>query len=217
MDIQSNLEKVKRSTHGQVIIAATKYVDDDVIRQLFHLGVKDMGENRVQDFIRKQEKLIDLPIRWHFIGHLQTNKVKMVINKIDYLHSLDSEKLAIAINQYRQYKLQCFVEVKLTDEPNKTGIEIDQLNDFIHSLAQYDIIQVVGLMGMAKANGATEEVKESFQTLKTLRDNIEKLNLPYAPCHYLSMGMSDDYQIAIECQSTHLRLGSILFRNEEKS
>ena len=215
MNLKNNLEKVKKLIQGQTIIAATKYVEDDVIRQLYHFGIQDMGENRVQDFLRKQEKLADLPIHWHFIGHLQTNKVKMVINKIDFLHSLDSEKLAIEIKRYRQEKLPCFVEVKLTDEPNKTGIQIDQVNEFIHSLSQYDIIQVVGLMGMAKANGTPEEVRNSFLSLKKLRDDIEKLKLPYAPCHYLSMGMSDDFQIALECQATHLRLGSILFRNEE--
>jgi len=215
MNLQKNLDNVKKNLRGQTLIAATKYVDELIIRELYKAGINAMGENRVQDFMRKQDKLLDLPIEWHFIGHLQSNKVKMMINRIDFLHSLDSLKLANAIQQYREKSLPCFIEVKLTNEPNKTGVSIEELHQFVLSLAQYDIISVVGLMGMAKANGTNEEVEMSFLTLKRLRDEIEQLKLPHAPCHYLSMGMSDDYLKAIECQSTHLRLGSILFRNEE--
>lgn len=215
MNLQKNLEIVKKNLHGQIIIAATKYVDADVIRQLYDLGITEVGENRVQDFLQKKDKLHDLPIKWHFIGHLQTNKVRMMINQIDCLHSLDSLKLAQVIQQYRQTILPCFIEVKLTDEPNKTGIAAEDLIQFVQSLSQYDIISIVGLMGMAKANGTEEEVESSFKLLKKLREEVQSLNLPYAPCHSLSMGMSDDYQIAVKCDSTHLRLGSILFRNEE--
>lgn len=215
MNLKKNLEMITKNLHGQKIIAATKYVGSNVIHQLYDLGVTEVGENRVQDFIKKYDELENLPIKWHFIGHLQTNKVKMMINKIDYLHSLDSIKLAQVIQQYRQTLLPCFIEIKLTDEPNKTGIAPEDLIQFVQSLRQYDIISIVGLMGMAKAKGTKEEVASSFLHLKELRDIVQSLNLSYAPCHYLSMGMSDDYQIAIECESTHLRLGSILFRNEE--
>jgi len=215
MNLKANLEKIKSHLHGQTLVAATKYVDAPTILELYALGVEDIGENRVQDFIRKQDLLTDLPIKWHFIGHLQTNKVKSVINRISYLHSLDSVKLAKVIQNERKTTLPCFIEVKLTDEPNKTGILPSELVDFVHSLAQYDIINVVGLMGMAKANGSATEVYDSFNQLRHLRDDLARLNLSYAPCKWLSMGMSDDYQIAIECGATHLRLGSILYRNEE--
>lgn len=215
MTIQKNLDTIKPFLNGQTIIAATKYVEADKIKELYTLGIDNIGENRVQDFLRKFDLLTDLPIKWHFIGHLQTNKVKMMINKIDYLHSLDSLKLANAIQKERMTQLPCFIEVLLTNEPNKTGILPSEVFDFVQSLKQYDIISVVGLMGMAKANGSEAEVKTSFNQLRELRNEIANLNLPYAPCKWLSMGMSDDYQIAIECEATHLRLGSILFRNEE--
>ncbi|PKL01556.1 MAG: YggS family pyridoxal phosphate-dependent enzyme [Tenericutes bacterium HGW-Tenericutes-1] len=215
MTIQKNLDTIKPFLNGQTIIAATKYVEADKIKELYTLGIDNIGENRVQDFLRKFDLLTDLPIKWHFIGHLQTNKVKMMINKIDYLHSLDSLKLANAIQKERMTQLPCFIEVLLTNEPNKTGILPSEVFDFVQSLKQYDIISVVGLMGMAKANGSEAEVKKSFDQLRELRNEIANLNLPYAPCKWLSMGMSDDYQIAIECEATHLRLGSILFRNEE--
>ncbi len=215
MNLKANLDTVRSHFHGQTLVAATKYVDAPTILELYALGVEDVGENRVQDFIRKQDLLTDLPIKWHFIGHLQTNKVKTVINRISYLHSLDSLKLAKEIQKERKTSLPCFVEVKLTDEPNKTGILPSELLQFVHSLVQYDIITVVGLMGMAKANGSEKEIKDSFNCLRSLRDDVTRLNLAYAPCKWLSMGMSDDYQIAIECGATHLRLGSILYRNEE--
>ena len=215
MNIQKNLDTIKPFIKNQIIVAATKYVEVDEIKALYACGIENVGENRAQDFLRKYDLLTDYPLKWHFIGHLQTNKVKMMINKIDYLHSLDSLKLASSIQKERNSILPCFIEVLLTDEPNKTGILPSEVLDFVQSLQQYDIISVVGLMGMAKANGSEAEVKTSFNQLRELRNEIAKLNLPYAPCQWLSMGMSDDYQIAIECEATHLRLGSILFRNEE--
>lgn len=215
MNIQKNLDRVNPHLKGQIIVAATKYVDAEEIKQLYACGVDNVGENRVQDFLRKYDLLKSLPLKWHFIGQLQTNKVKTMINKIDYLHSLDRLNLAKEIQKERRTPLQCFVEVKLTDEPNKSGVLPSELRDFVQSLKQYDIISVVGLMGMAKANGTIEEVQSSFSQLRDLRNEIAQLKLPYAPCQWLSMGMSDDYQMAIEFEATHLRLGSILFRNEE--
>ena len=215
MSLLANLNQIETHLLGQTIVAATKYVEAPTILELYACGIDNVGENRVQDFLRKYELLKEIPIKWHFIGHLQTNKVKMMINKIDYLHSLDSLKLANAIQKDRITILPCFIEVKLTDEPNKTGVLPSEVLHFVQSLKQYDIITVVGLMGMAKANGSKEEVKASFNLLRQLRDDIAKFNLTNAPCQWLSMGMSDDYQIAIECQATHLRLGSILFRSED--
>lgn len=215
MNLARNLEQVQSRLTTQTLIAATKYVDDEVIRELYHLGVENMGENRVQDMIRKQEALKDLPIKWHFIGHLQTNKVVSAINRIICLHSLDSVRLAAEIQKTRVLPLDCFIEVRLTEEPNKTGVSPSELLEFVKQLEKYDIINIVGLMGMAEAGGSISTVRKNFTLLHTLRDQVKLLQLSHAPCEYLSMGMSDDYNTAIECGSTHLRLGSILFRNEE--
>src|SRR5690606_3387861 len=127
---QKNLDKIRPFLKGQTIVAATKYVEADEIKALYACGIENVGENRVQDFLRKYDILSDYPLKWHFIGHLQTNKVKMMINKIDYLHSLDSLKLANAIQKERIAQLPCFIEVLLTDEPNKTGILPSDVLDF---------------------------------------------------------------------------------------
>lgn len=215
MILSKNVQKIQSELHGQTIVAATKYVESDVIRQLVNLGIINIGENVAQALLKKQAELIDLPIIWHFLGHLQTNKVKMIINKIMYLHSLDSLHLAQEINRERTRTLDCFIEVNISNELTKTGISNVELTNFVTALAKYDKIRVVGLMGMAANTNDYTVIQQSFRKLAILRDGIEQMQLPYAPCHYLSMGMSHDYQIAIASGATHLRLGSILFRNEE--
>ncbi|MDD3842574.1 MAG: YggS family pyridoxal phosphate-dependent enzyme [Candidatus Izemoplasmatales bacterium] len=215
MILSKNVQKIQSELHGQTIVAATKYVESDVIRQLVNLGITNIGENVAQALLKKQAELIDLPIIWHFLGHLQTNKVKMIINKIMYLHSLDSLHLAQEINRERTRTLDCFIEVNISNELTKTGISNVELTNFVTALAKYDKIRVVGLMGMAANTNDYTVIQQSFRKLAILRDGIEQMQLPYAPCHYLSMGMSHDYQIAIASGATHLRLGSILFRNEE--
>jgi pyridoxal phosphate enzyme (YggS family) len=215
LSIQSNVERIRKNLNNEIIVAATKYVGSEQIRTLYATGIDTMGENRVQDLLRKQEELTDLPIRWHFIGHRQTNKVKSMINRIECFHSLDRIKLASEIQNERNQPLDCFIEVKLTDEPLKTGVLPSELLDFIRSLEKYDIIKVIGLMGMAKADGSVDEIRANFGLLRHLQQQVEAMNLSYAPCHYLSMGMSQDYHYALEFHSTHLRLGSILFRSEE--
>lgn len=215
MILSKNVQKIQSELHGQTIVAATKYVESDVIRQLVNLGITNIGENVAQALLKKQAELIDLPIIWHFLGHLQTNKVKMIINKIMYLHSLDSLHLAQEINRERTRTLDCFIEVNISNELTKTGISSAELSNFVTTLAKYDKIRVVGLMGMAANTNDFTVIQQSFRKLAILRDGIEQMQLPYAPCHYLSMGMSHDYQIAIASGATHLRLGSILFRNEE--
>jgi hypothetical protein len=215
MSIQENLARIRPDLLHQTIVAATKYVGAAEIRTLYALGITDMGENHAQALLEKQETLKDLPIRWHFIGHLQTNKVKAVINCIDCLHSLDSLRLAEEITKYRHTPLDCFIEVHISAESTKTGILPTDLPNFIDSLAKYDTIRVIGLMGMAENTEDISRIRANFMTLAQLRKQIESRHLAYAPCHDLSMGMSHDYKIAIECGATYLRLGSILFRKEE--
>lgn len=215
MNITKNLEQVRSATHGVAIIAATKYVSSVEIRQLFSAGQLDCGENRAQDLLTKQSDLQDLPIRWHFIGHLQTNKVPAIINRIVALHSLDSLKLAKSIQQHRLGTLPCYVEVLTSDEEGKTGVLPEETVKFVESLAQYDTIEVVGLMTVAPNTNDPLLLRKAFETVRQLRDQIASKHYKHAPCTFLSMGMSSDYELAIACGATHLRLGSILFRNEE--
>lgn len=191
------------------LVAATKYGDIDDLKELYRNGVFNFGENRVDAFLNKYEALKDLNIKWHFIGHLQRNKAHLVLNKIDYLHSLDSLELVKTINKYRLSPLNCFVEVSINLEENKNGVPYYEVKDFIKECLKYPNVNIVGLMMMAVANSSEESLHNQFRKLKELKDDLEKefnISLPY-----LSMGMSDDYKEAIEEGATHIRLGRVLF------
>jgi len=214
MDLAKNLALVKPMLGAATLVAATKYVGAEEIAKLVALGVCDIGENKVDAYLEKRAALKDLPIRWHFIGHLQSNKAKGVVETIEVLHSLDSLKLAAEIQKRRDRPLPCFVEVRISGEPAKNGIEPEALAEFVRELAKYDKIQVIGLMGMAADTPDEPRIEASFRTLARLRDEIQHERFPHAPCGFLSMGMSGDFKIALRCGATHVRLGSILFRNE---
>ncbi len=211
---RSMLDTVKEEATSQTIIAATKYVGVDTIKELYDEGITNIGENRVKDFLEKYEVLHDLDIKWHFIGHLQSKKVKKVINKIDYLHSLDRENLAEEIQKYRSLPLKCFVEVNISEEASKYGLNPEDVVSFCQTMTKYDRINIIGLMGMAELTDDEDTIKSQFTKLLDLREEI-KIALPHSDIEALSMGMSNDYKIAIGCGATHLRIGSILFRNEE--
>ena len=205
-DIKEFLQTIPQDV---TLVAASKYVDTQDIRALANVGINNIGENRVESFLHKYEELHDLPIVWHFIGHLQTNKANKVIDKIDFLHSLDSLKLAEIINTKRLRPLNCFIEVSINLEENKNGVPYFALSDFIEQILKMKNINLVGLMMMAKANSSDDSLCEQFKKLRLLRDEMENkysIKLPH-----LSMGMSDDYQIAIKEGATHIRLGRILF------
>ena len=191
------------------LVAATKYGDVDDLKELYSNGVFNFGENRVDAFLNKYEALKDLDIKWHFIGHLQRNKAHLVLDKIDYLHSLDSLELVKTINKYRLSPLNCFIEVSINLEENKNGVPYYEVKDFVKECLKYPKVNIVGLMMMAVANSSEENLHNQFRKLKELKDDLEKdfnISLPY-----LSMGMSDDYKVAVAEGATHIRLGRVLF------
>lgn len=191
------------------VVAATKYINADGIKELYNNGFYNYGENRVQDFLIKYNLLLDYKdIKWHFIGHLQTNKAKLVLDKIDYLHSLDSLKLAELIDKYRTTPLKTFIEVSINLEETKNGVPYYEVEEFVKEVLKHPKIELVGLMMMAVKDSLNPE--EQFKKLATLRDELEnklKIKIPY-----LSMGMSDDYLSALKAGATHIRLGRILFK-----
>ena len=194
------------------LVGATKYGDVDDLKDLYNSGVFNFGENRVDAFLTKYEALKDLDIKWHFIGHLQRNKAHLVLNKIDYLHSLDSLELVKTINKTRLSPLNCFVEVSINLEENKNGVPYYEVKDFIKECLQYPNVNIIGLMMMAVAQSSESSLHNQFRKLRELKDNLEKelnISLPY-----LSMGMSDDYKIAVEEGATHIRLGRVLFNQD---
>ena len=206
----SNLPSIIKSVEDARIVAATKYVDVDKMQELLTYNITDFGENRVDSFLEKYELLKDNKnITWHFIGSLQTNKVKKIIDKIDYLHSLNSVKLASFINKYRTSPLKCFLEINLTNSSTKTGIDITEVENTLKEIKNYPNVFVIGLMCMTEAWMSDDEKEQIFTELAELKNKLNDLG--YSEITELSMGMSDDYLIAIKCGATFVRLGRILF------
>jgi pyridoxal phosphate enzyme (YggS family) len=187
-----------KTLENVVIICASKYFSTIEMGMLIQKGVEHFGENRVDSFLEKFDKLSHEKIFWHFIGHLQRNKAKNIISKLDYLHTLDSLALAEVIQGHRENPLNCFIQINATHEAQKHGITLDEVPTFMLNIKKYDKINVVGFMSMGKQDDAIE-TKNAF-------DTIEKLRVEYNLL-YTSMGMSDDYLIALESNATHLRLG----------
>jgi pyridoxal phosphate enzyme (YggS family) len=187
-----------KTLENVVIICASKYFSTIEMGMLLQKGVEHFGENRVDSFLEKFEKLSHEKIFWHFIGHLQRNKAKQIISKLDYLHTLDSLALAEVIQGHREKPLNCFVQINATHEAQKHGITLDEVPIFMLNIKKYDKINVVGFMSMGKQDDAIE-TKNAFDTIEQLRVEYNLL--------YTSMGMSDDYLIALESNATHLRLG----------
>lgn len=192
------------------LVAATKYVGPEDLLVLLKNGVNNFGENRTDSFLTKYYALQNKDVVWHFIGHLQRNKAKEVINSIDYLHSLDSIKLAEIIEKYREKPLKCFVEVSINLEETKNGVPFYKAKEFIKEVLNFKKIELVGLMMMAVKQSNETSLDQQFAKLRELKDQLEKefnIKLPY-----LSMGMSDDYKEALKEGATHIRLGRILYK-----
>ena len=208
--VRKDIEEFKNSIPKDVtIVAASKYVGSEDVNVLLKAGINNIGENRVDSFLHKYEELKDKGIIWHFIGHLQRNKALEVIDKIDYLESLDSLKLAELINTHRLSPLKCFIEVSINLEENKNGVPYFEVESFLREVLKYQNIQIVGFMMMAIADSNENSLCEQFAKLRKLRAEMEtKLNIKLP---YLSMGMSEDYKEAIKEGATHVRLGRILF------
>ncbi len=201
---KENIIKLKEELKDVVIVAATKYISEPAMKDLYNMGITNFGENRVEPFVRKHKNLSDLNITWHFIGHLQRNKCKQIINDIDYLHSLDSLELCEMINKYRNKPLKCFVELKMDINTNKNGVLVENLEEFLNKIKEnYKNIDVVGLMAMAEPMMNKDELKEFYKKVVELGN---KYNLKE-----FSLGMSEDYKEAVLMGSTHVRLGRILY------
>ena len=196
------------------IVAATKYFDIDKTKEIIDAGIKDIGENRKDTFLAKYEAFKDLGITWHYFGVIKIppKLSPSFIDSIDFLHSLDSIDLANAINKARKKvePLKCFVQVNLSNNANKTGLNETRVIPFIKSLAKYEKIKVVGLMTIATYTVDDEVLENCFRTLKELQLEVQALNLPYAPCTELSMGMSNDYKLAVKYGATMIRIGTLL-------
>jgi len=200
------------------IIAVTKYVSLAMTESVLKHGLEHIGENRWQNAEEKWNALGDQGT-WHFIGHLQTNKVKDVIGKFAYIHSLDRLSLAKELNnkaEALQMDVNCFAQVNVSGETSKYGLEPEQLVPFIKEMQAYPRIHIAGLMTMAPFEYEAEQTRPVFRGLRTLRDELNQLAITEDPIQHLSMGMSNDFEVAIEEGATWIRLGSILVGDKEE-
>ena len=205
---QSVLQTLSSSHTTLVAVSKTKPAAD--IQILYDLGQRDFGENYVQELTEK-EAILPKDIRWHFIGHLQSNKVKYIAPFVHLIHGVDSFKLLKEIDKQAakcNRKINCLLQVHIAQEETKFGLDEQELSEVVTALDTLQHVQVKGLMGMASFSNDTSKLREEFRTLKSLFDRYKNTQQPWS---VLSMGMSSDYTIAIEEGSTLVRIGSLLF------
>ena len=213
--ISENINQIKSEIPDQVtLVAVSKYQSIEDTKAVLDAGVYDLGESRVQDFLKKHEALGDRP-RWHFIGHLQKNKVKYIIGKTFLIHSIDSIELIDVIE--RESKKQGIItdvllQLNLAREDSKSGILAEDLNIILEALPRYQFVKVKGLMAMGPLTQNNDKIREIFVELKKIYDRIKEESVDgIVQMNYLSMGMTDDYTIAIEEGSNMIRVGRKIF------
>ena len=204
-----------RSHSEARLVAVTKYVSAEVTRQLVEAGCHDLGESRAQDLWAKAESLKDLDIRWHLIGHLQRNKVARCLPLASLIHSCDSPRLAVelAVEAVKQglARPAILIEVNVSGDATKHGFPIDLVEPALAEILSRGALDIRGLMCMAALDGGVEVARRNFHDLRALRDRLRTRFGPAAPLDELSMGMSGDFEIAIEEGATHVRIGTALF------
>jgi PLP dependent protein len=197
------------------IVAATKSVEVTKIREAIDAGIHIIGENRVQEAWVKYQSL-GSRIAWHFIGHLQTNKVKRVLQFIETIESVDSFHLAKEIHQRAgeyQKNIKVFIEVNTSGELSKFGIKPEGVPELLYQCAQLNNIQVTGLMTIGSYTNDPAQIRPCFSLLKELLDHINAQKIPNIHLRHLSMGMSNDFEVAVEEGATLVRIGQALFGN----
>jgi len=205
--------KSNRSPEDVILVAVTKNVSPEIIQEAIDLGVKHVGENKVQEITRKYD-ILGTQLTWHMIGHLQRNKVKYIIDKVDYIHSLDSLSLAVEIDKRAgsiNRKMKCLLEVNISGEESKYGLNPDEVLPLLKELESLNNIEIVGLMTMAPFVDEAEETRQYFKGLKELAQSISEVEFKNCVMKYLSMGMSNDFVVAVEEGANFVRVGSAIF------
>ncbi len=205
-------ERSKRNSRDIQLILVTKQVSVQAIEEAYQLGIRDFGENRIQEWLDKKNQL-PKDIRWHLIGHLQTNKVRFCVGEFELIHSVDSKKLALAIDREgkaRKIRAKCLIQVNTSGEATKSGIEPNQLRELVLEISRCSHIQIQGLMTIGPLTEDPSKTRASFQTLHHLYGEMRD-TFPKEDWRYLSMGMSSDFEIAIEEGANLLRIGTAVF------
>ncbi len=206
--------RCNRSVESIRLIAVSKTIPTAVVREAIDCGVTDLGENYIQEARDKVNELATAPVNWHFIGHLQSNKAKYAVRLFDLIHSVDSLKLATELNKYAQKidKIQAvLVQVNVAQEESKSGIFVEETIGLLKQLSRLDNISVKGLMTMPPYFNAPDKVRPFFAALRDLRDRIRTENITGIGMDELSMGMTGDFEAAIEEGATMVRIGTAIF------
>jgi pyridoxal phosphate enzyme (YggS family) len=216
MSIKDNLLQIKSSLPEHVTLVAvskTKPISD--LMEAYNAGQRIFGENKIQEMTEKWEQM-PKDIQWHMIGHIQTNKVKFMAPYVSLIHGVDSLKLLEEINKQALKNnriINCLLQIHIAEEETKFGLNEDELKDLLASESFINLknIKIVGLMGMATFTENQNQIKKEFEQLKSIFDTKKSLSIVNSQLSILSMGMSGDYKLAIECGSTMVRIGSSIF------
>ena len=211
MNINQQISNIKTEIMDKAdLIAVSKTRTIEEIQEAYNSGQIKFGENRVQEIVDKQSKLPD-DIEWHMIGHLQKNKVKYIARFIKLIHSLDRISLAIEIDKQAKKEdrtIDCLIQIKISKENSKFGLNIEDFEGFYKSLKTYKNLNIIGLMGMATFTNDTEIIDQEFKMIKKIYDDVASTDSKF---RVLSIGMSDDYNIALKNGSNMIRIGSKIF------
>lgn len=216
MSIAQNLLSIKATLPEHVTLVAvskTKPIPD--LMEAYQAGQRIFGENKIQEMAEKWEQM-PKDIQWHMIGHVQTNKVKFMAQFVSLIHGVDSLKLLQEINKQAQKNnrvIDCLLQIHIAEEETKFGLDEEELSSLLSSneFQEMKNIRIVGLMGMATFTDNKNQIKKEFTHLKSIFDGLHPLKTVNCKLKTISMGMSGDYQLAIECGSTMVRIGSSIF------
>ncbi|MDA0986038.1 MAG: YggS family pyridoxal phosphate-dependent enzyme [Bacteroidetes bacterium] len=217
--LQSAL-KSNRDPKDLTLITISKTFGSNLVEEAFNTGLVNFGENYVQELLEKKEKLNHLNINWHFVGHLQTNKVKFIAPFISMIQSVDSKHIAEEINlraQQNNRKIKILVEVNTSKEATKFGVNPENTIQFLTQINHLKFIEICGLMTIGPFTENQNESRKAFKILKEIRDEANKLNIIPNKLLHLSMGMTHDYKIAIDEGATILRIGTAIFGKRIKN
>ena len=220
MSIKDNLLQIKSQLPENVTLVAvskTKPVSD--LMEAYNAGQRIFGENKIQEMTEKWEQM-PKDIQWHMIGHVQTNKVKYMAEYVSLIHGVDSLKLLQEINKQaakHNRVIDCLLQIYIAEEESKFGLDEKELEEILHFVQNDKLknIKIVGLMGMATFTDNQSQIKKEFLNLKSTFDKINSLSIVNYQLSIISMGMSGDYKLAIECGSTMVRIGSSIFGNRK--
>ena len=215
--IKERLHTVIKSISSKVtLVAVSKTKPNSDILEAYNAGQRIFGENKIQEMASKYE-LLPKDIKWHMIGHLQSNKVKYMAHFVELIHGVDSFKTLKEINKQAKREnrvIDCLLQMHIAEEESKFGMTIQIVNDLLNSTVykNFEHVRIVGVMGMATFTDDESQVKNEFKTLKSIFDNLKENYFSEIPSFKeISMGMSGDYKLAIEAGSTMVRIGSLLF------